>query len=103
MPHVPLLQVATPFVGTGHWLPHAPQWLKDVRVFTQAVPHLLKPALHAKPQLPELQLGAAFAGATHTSPQTPQFDVSVWVVTQEPLQFVVPDGQEVVQAPPAHT
>ena len=72
-------------------------------MFTHAAPHLLKPAVQLKPQVPELQLGAPFAGASHTLPQTPQFDVSVCAVTQEPSQFVVPDGQDVVQAPPAHT
>lgn len=100
---MPSLQVATPFAGTAHWFPHAPQWLTDIWVFTQADPHLVKPALHVKPQVPELQLGAPFGGASHTSPQMPQFEVSVWVLAQEPSQFVVPDGHEVVQVPPAHT
>jgi hypothetical protein len=36
-------------------------------------------------------------------PHWPQFDVSVVVVTHELLQLVVPEGQLVVQVPPAHT
>jgi len=48
-------------------------------------------------------VGIPFAGAPQTVAQEPQFAVSLCTFTHEPWQFVVPEGHDVVQAPPAHT
>jgi len=103
MPHCPFWHVAAPFAGAVQATPQAPQSATVDWTLMHALPQRVKPALQVNPHVPAVQVGTAFAGALHTLPHAPQFDVSVARVAHEPLQFVVPWGQEVVQAPAAHT
>jgi len=103
IPHWPEEQVAIPFAGTGQTFPQDPQLLTSVERALQVLPHFEKPVLQVKPQVLDVQAGVPFGGAEQAFAQEPQFAGSLVVLTQEPLQLVVPEGQEVVQVPPAQT
>jgi hypothetical protein len=71
IPHVLLVQLALPFDGAAHALPHAPQFWTDVpsvvsHPFVALLSQFPNPLVQEKPQLVPLQLGAAFVGVGQT-------------------------------------
>lgn len=81
-----------------HARPQPPQFGSWVGA-TQALPHLMRPAVQLKPHCPEEQVACPPEGAVHAVPQAPQFNGSEPVATHWPLQLVVPLGQLRVQRP----
>jgi hypothetical protein len=70
IPHVVPLQVAIPFVGTGHGEHDAPHVSGSV-LLTHAPPHKWYPALHTNPHETPSHVDDALAGATHGAHDAP--------------------------------
>jgi hypothetical protein len=70
-----------PFWTSGHSTPHAPQLSGSVCVAMQTPLHLLKPALHEKPQLPLEHVATELGGVGQTLPHAPQWLGLVSVAT----------------------
>ena len=90
--HDPPEHEGVPFVPL-HTLPHAPQLLALVLVFTSQplaalMSQLPKPPLHAMAQLPALHDGVPFE-PLHTLPQAPQFDALVCVFGSQPVTALI--------------
>jgi hypothetical protein len=96
--HWPAEQVAVPFAGAAHFVPHALQLAGSVCRFTQLVPHAVSPAGQLTTQSP----AEHSCPEGHTCPHAPQFDGSVRRLTQVPLHTVCPvPAQALAHAPAA--
>jgi len=73
--------------------------LLSVWVLTQVMPQAVYPPLQVMPQVPVVQIAAPLAGTVQACPQVPQLPALLERSTQAPLQFVSPDGQEIMHVP----
>ena len=81
---------------SAHAVPHAPQFVASLWMFTQLSPHIVEPDVHTHAPPEHTR------PARHALPQVPQFKTSVMGSTQLRLHSVsVP--QSVAQLPERHT
>jgi hypothetical protein len=111
-PHAPLAQKMEAFARVGQLIPHIPQSVVLVAVFTSH-PSVATPLqsryveLHVKPHVPVLHMIVAFARAGHGFPQAPQCDRLDWMSASQPsdvmeLQSRKLPMQAYVQLPALH-
>jgi hypothetical protein len=83
-PHVLAMHVAVPPEGTGHTIPHPPQFDTFVVVFTHAPLHRVYPALHDSPHAPEVHVADPFVVDAHAVQEEPQWLASFSAKQLEP-------------------
>jgi hypothetical protein len=71
-PQTPASQTAVPLAGTLHSTPQVLQFRRSLFRSTQALPHLVKVALHVTPQTPPAHCATPFVTGGQPLSQAPQ-------------------------------